>query len=738
MVELIITEKPQASKKIAEALADGKPIKKMEKGVPYYEITRGKQDIIVGCAVGHLYTVGETEKNGWKYPVFDLMWIESGDKKGSEHTKKYLSVLKKIAKQAKTFTVACDYDIEGEVIGLNVVRYACKQKDAQRMKFSTLTKEDLVHAYEHKSKTLDWGQAQAGETRHFLDWMYGINISRALTSSIKKSGRFRIMSAGRVQGPALKILVDREKEIRAFKSEPFWQISLQGNVHKEVLEAWHEKDKFWKQGEANAVMKKVEGKKQGKTDAVNRNETKQAPPTPFDLTTLQTESYRALGIQPKETLEIAQELYTGGWISYPRTSSQILPSEIGYLKIMKALQKQEGYAPLVQKLIKGTLTPNNGKKTDPAHPAIYPTGVEPRGIKERKHKVYDLIVKRFFATFATHALRETQNVRIVVEQEGFVAKGTRTVEPGWHVFYAPYVRLEEVTLPKVAPGDSVAISSIDLHAKETSPPKRFTPASIIKELEKRGLGTKATRAQIVDTLFQRNYVTGGGSIEATEIGMKTEEMLEKHMPKIVDDQLTSHFEAEMDEIRENKKQPKEVLEEARQVLTTVLADFKHREKEIGEELATALMDTWAKESTVGKCQNCEKGTLVIKRGKFGRFVACDQYPECKTTFALPSNALTKVSDKACEHCKNPMILVIRKGKRPQELCINQACPSKKMELTKQQSSEMDTKTCPKCGEGKLTLRKSIYGQFIGCSRYPKCRYTQKNADTTPDAELPQE
>jgi len=218
MVELIITEKPQASKKIAEALADGKPIKKMEKGVPYYEITRGKQDIIVGCAVGHLYTVGETEKNGWKYPVFDLMWIESGDKKGSEHTKKYLSVLKKIAKQAKTFTVACDYDIEGEVIGLNVVRYACKQKDAQRMKFSTLTKEDLVHAYEHKSKTLDWGQAQAGETRHFLDWMYGINISRALTSSIKKSGRFRIMSAGRVQGPALKILVDREKEIRAAQS----------------------------------------------------------------------------------------------------------------------------------------------------------------------------------------------------------------------------------------------------------------------------------------------------------------------------------------------------------------------------------------------------------------------------------------------------------------------------------------------------------------------------------------
>ena len=289
------------------------------------------------------------------------------------------------------------------------------------------------------------------------------------------------------------------------------------------------------------------------------------------------------------------------------------------------------------------------------------------------------------------------------------------------------MRLEEITLPKVAEGDSLSIKKIELQAKETSPPKRYTPASIIKELEKRGLGTKSTRAQIVDTLFQRNYVTGGGSIEVTEIGMKTEELLERHMPKIVDDQLTSHFEAEMDEIREDKKQPKEVLEEARQVLTTVLAEFKHHEQAIGEELGTALADTWIKESTVGKCPNCDKGTLVIKRGRFGRFVACDQYPDCKTTFALPSNALTKVSEKACEQCQHPMILVIRKGKRPQELCINQACPSKKMEMTKKQASDLDTKACPKCGEGKLTLRKSIYGEFIGCSRYPKCRYTQRSA-----------
>src|SRR3989344_7609515 len=157
MTELIITEKPQASKKIAEALADGKPVKKSEKGVPYYLVTHGKKDIIVGCAVGHLHSLAETEKNGWAYPVFDIAWKPASDvRKEAAYSKKYENALKKLAKQADEFTIACDYDVEGEVIGLNVIRFICKKKDANRMKFSTLTKPDIVHAYEHKIPHLDW------------------------------------------------------------------------------------------------------------------------------------------------------------------------------------------------------------------------------------------------------------------------------------------------------------------------------------------------------------------------------------------------------------------------------------------------------------------------------------------------------------------------------------------------------------------------------------------------------
>src|SRR3989338_8670158 len=246
MYELIICEKPAAANKIAEALADGKAIKENYQGVPHYKLTHGKKDIVVACAVGHLYGLSEKQKKGWAFPVFDIEWKPVSETvKNSAFTKKYLNTLKKLAKDADSFTVACDYDQEGEIIGLNVVRYICHQKDAYRMKFSTLTKPDLIKAYENKSQHFDWGQAESGEARHFLDWYNGINYSRALTAAIKSVGAFKIMSTGRVQGPALKIIVDRERDINAFKSTPFWQIQLTGEYNKQVITAFHKEDKFW-------------------------------------------------------------------------------------------------------------------------------------------------------------------------------------------------------------------------------------------------------------------------------------------------------------------------------------------------------------------------------------------------------------------------------------------------------------------------------------------------------------
>ena len=734
MYELIITEKPAAANKIAEALADGKSIKENIGGVPYYKLTHGKKDIVVACAVGHLYGLAEKIKKGWIYPVFDIEWKPVSEiVKRSAFTKKYLNAIKKLAKDANEFTVATDFDQEGEVIGLNIVRYLCKRNDANRMKFSTLTKDELRESYNKKTKHLEWGQAESGEARHFLDFYNGVNYSRALTAAIKTTGAFKIMSTGRVQGPALKIIVDREREIKIFVPKPFWQIELFGDYNKQEIIAWHKEDKFWEKGKADDIIKKTKGQKEAKVDNVERKQFNQMPPFPFDLTSLQVEAYRCFNISPKETLEIAQELYTAGLISYPRTSSQQLPAAIGYGKILSDLSKQKQYHELAKLLLKKTrLEPNNGKKTDPAHPAIFPTGIEPNGLDAGESKIYDLIAKRFFSTFAEHAVRETIIIAINCKDEIFIAKGTRTIEKGWHYFYAPYVKLEEIELPNLKQNDMINADRIELISKETQPPKRYTPASIIKELEKRNLGTKATRSEIIDTLFSRGYVQGK-AIEATNLGISTIETLEKYCPKIIDEELTKHFEIEMEKIRERQQKKETLLEEAKDAITKIIVDFKKHEKEIGKELSKANRETQDEMAFLGNCPACKKGSLMLRKGKFGIFCACNRYPDCKTIFSLPKNAFIKPAKKNCEVCNFPKVLAIKKGKQPLDFCLNPKCPSKNIEGEAGKQAKAIAKgdvkrKCPKCKEGSIVLRGSIYGRFLGCSKYPKCRYTEKLND----------
>jgi len=718
--ELIITEKPNAAKMIAQALADGKPLKESNQGVPYYKVTHGKKDLIIGCAVGHLYTVAEKNKS-FNYPVFDLEWKSSSDIDPKSFTKKYIETLKKLAKGAASYTIATDYDIEGEVIGLNCVRFICKQKDAARMKFSTLTKPDIIESYSHKSKSLDWGQALAGETRHYLDWMYGINLSRALTHAIKSTGMFKVMSSGRVQGPALKLIVDKEKEIKAFIPEDYWQLELKGSFKDSAeLSFWHEKDKFSDEKEALAIIKKIKGK-DGVLARQERSEFAQKPPVPFDLTTLQTESYRLFGINPKQTLEIAQELYTGGFISYPRTSSQKLPKEINYKKIFSSLSKEAAYKALYSKINGRELQPTEGKKTDPAHPAIYPTGILPK-VKDRQLKIYDLVVKRFFACFGESARRETVSLFLDVEGEGFISKGTRTVFKGWHELYAPYVLLEEEQLPSIKDGSRFSSRELIKHDKQTQPPKRYTPASIIRELEKRELGTKATRASIIDSLYSRSYIRDE-SISATELGIQTVQTLEKYASEILDEELTRHFELEMEKVREKTFTEDAVLDDARKTLTKILEKFKRNEKLIGKELSDSHRESLSSASMIGKCPNCKEGSLKIMYSKKTKrkFIACDKYPECKTILNMPYSKV-QATDKLCDKCNYPIVKILA-GRSSRTICLNPDCLTRAAERAEQKRLEDMKKICPKCSK-PLVLRRSVFGMFFGCSGFPACRHIE--------------
>jgi DNA topoisomerase-1 len=738
MYQLIICEKPNAAKKIADALADNKAVKKSTRDkVPYYELTHEGKKIIVACAVGHLFGLKQKEGAKSKYPVFDIDWAPTADiSKKSAFSRKYLMNIKRLAKDADDFVVATDYDIEGEVIGLNIIKYACKQKDAKRMKFSTLTKEDLIKSYNEATPHIDWPQAHAGETRHKMDWYFGINLSRALTNSIKETGSFKLMSTGRVQGPALKLVVDKEKEIKAFKPDPYWEIQLTGTVNKGNIIALHELGKIFDSKKAKEIFNNVHKEKTAKVSKVEKKQFKTNPPVPFDLTSLQIEAHKCIFMSPKNTLSTAQELYTGGYISYPRTSSQQLPKEIGYKKILTALSKQPSYKKETDFLLKKSkLMPNNGKKTDPAHPAIYPTGVPPKFKSDYDKKLYDLIVRRFFAVFGDPATRETMTVTLDCNKENFITKGTTTIEKGWFELYGKHVKLKEEELPEINKGDICNIKKLEKLDKETTPPKRYSEASLIKALEKENLGTKATRASIIETLYNRGFIDGK-AIEATELGIRTEETLEKHSPKIVEPDLTRHFEEDMEKIRQGKKEPETVLEESKKAVTIITDEFDKHLKEIGEELLKANRETRNVMTYVGKCPNCKEGELQIRRGKFGRFIACNKYPDCKTIFSIPQ-VVVKPTKEICETCGMPKVKIIKKRKGPQIICINSKCPSKLEGYDEEQRKEMEEidqgkieKECPKCGK-PLVLRKSIYGAFLGCSGYPKCRYIEKLQDDVP-------
>ncbi|MGE0793359.1 MAG: DNA topoisomerase I [Candidatus Woesearchaeota archaeon] len=725
--ELIISEKPSQSEKIAQALADKKPAKVSDNGVNYYSLTHEGKEIICASAVGHVYSLEEKNKT-FEYPVFDIEWKPAYEvDKNSAHTKKYISVLKKLAKNATSFTIATDFDVEGEVIGWNALRFACNQKDAQRMKFSTLTKPDLEKSYAKKLKTLEWGQAKAGETRHFLDWMYGINISRALTTALKKAGIWKSLSSGRVQGPALKLVVDKEKEIMKFIPEPYWQITYTGKLDSAEIEALHEKDKFTDENVAKKIFEKI-NKNDGTITKIEKTEKIVPPPFPFDLTTLQTEAYRSLKISPKDTLALAQELYSNGWISYPRTSSQELPEELDYKKLLSGLLRHDIYKHLAEKILAmPKLKPNNGPKKDPAHPAIYPTGILPdlKKINERALKIYDLIVRRFLSTFATDAKRETNKIIFEVKKENFITKGTRTIVEGWFEFYGKHVKLDDVTLPKVEINEIIKYKKAEILSKQTTPPKRYSPSSLIKELEKRNLGTKATRANIIETLYQRDFIEEK-SLTATEMGIQIIDTLEKYCPEMIREELTRHFEEEMELIRENKSSEEKILGEAKVELTKILEKVKKHEKEIGDNLKESLQEMQDVQNTVGECPKCKKGTLMIKYSPKTKqkFIGCDRYPDCDAIFSAPKATKLMGAGKNCEVCGYPLLSVTHGG-RTSLVCFNMECKSKLNEHDHDPSvKKLLNNPCPKCGS-KLAMRKSFYGEFIGCTNYPKCHYMCK-------------
>ncbi len=660
---LIIAEKPAAAQKIAEALADG-PVSTIGGAVKAYRCKHAGAELVVAPAVGHLFHLTEEKKGAWTYPIFAVAWTPIHKSPGNSWQKKYYDGLAKLAKGADGFVSACDFDIEGSTIAYNVLTNICGTDKAKRMRFSTLTKAELREAYENALPELDFPQIEAGLARHTLDYFWGINTSRALTLALKSAGTYKILSAGRVQGPALALIAEREKAIAAFQPTPYWELALAGALNEEPISALHEQGRFLEQAAAAGAQARAKAAKRPEVAEVTSKRITIPPPPAFDLTTLQREAYAFFSLSPKQTLDIAQRLYEAALISYPRTASQQLPERIGYPAILEGLARQKKYEALCAALSQ-PLKPVQGPKTDPAHPAIYPTGAKPHELTDLEARVYDLIARRFLAAFAQPAVREALRIVIAAGSERFHASGARTVAAEWLRFAGPFAKLKEQPLPKATKGDPVAVSSIDLLSKQTQPPPRFTQASLLKELEKRNLGTKATRATILETLYDRGYVKER-SLTLTELGKSVSQALEQFCPEILAEELTRQFEQQLEAIQTGDAQRAIVVQDARAVLTRILTHFKSNEQSIGTALLSGVRAAYAAESQIGPCPSCGK-TLLIRRSKFGKqFVGCAGYPSCTQTFSLPQKGRLNLLDSACGQTGQPEPRPVPAGAVPKE------------------------------------------------------------------------
>ena len=674
---LIISEKPQAALRIATALAKDKIKKISKKGAYWLEFTRNNEKIVVVPAVGHLFVLNTIRGEGWDYPEFDTEWVPTFKRKGSEFTKKYYDNIKFLVKNADSFVIATDYDTEGEVIGYNILRFLCNQKDAKRMKFSTLVKDDLIEAYENVISHIDHGQAEAGLTRHYLDFHWGINTTRALTLAMKEfmKNAFVVVSSGRVQSPTLKILTDKEIEIKKFVPVPYWQLVLEWLHDKKVIEAVYEEEKIWKKDEASRILNDCKNR-DAKVKDLEKSKHKILPPLPLDTTTLQTEAYRCFGFSPKQTMSVAEALYNHALISYPRTASQKLPAKIGYKKILQGLAKIKEFKEISQELLSKSLKPREGKKTDPAHVAIYPTGETPKGLTNQQKNLYKLIVRRFFSVFGSPAIRESTKITLDVNKYIFLSHSTKTISPGWLRYYGEFVKLEDEHLPELKKGQTVKVKDLKMEEKETQPPKRFSQASIIREMEEQGLGTRATRAGILHTLYNRGYVEGK-SIEVTDFGREVIEILDEHCPRIISVEMTKKFEREMELVEEGKKERDQVIETSKTVLIEVLEDFKKNQTQIGEALSKAYISFKREQKFIGKCPECGGDLRIITSRRTGkRFVGCSNYKKgCRFSTPLPQSGYVKGLNKACDVCGFPLIAV-RFKKKWFTSCTNMKCPSK--------------------------------------------------------------
>ena len=637
-----------------------------------------------------------------------------------------LQKLKEAAGKASEVYLASDPDREGEAIAWHL-REALHLHNARRIEFNEITRQAVQQALQNP-RDIDMNRVNAQQARRILDRIVGYKLSPLLW---KKANR-NTLSAGRVQSVAVRLVVEREREIEAFVPEEYWTITarLTPDTEEHAFDATlrlrdGEKLQLHNEAEANAVLEDLQGA-QYAVERIKRSERKRNPSPPFITSTLQQEAARKLGFSAKRTMQVAQQLYEGvelgeqgavGLITYMRTDSTRVADE-AQAQARQFIGKEFGERYLPEKPPQYR---SRGRAQD-AHEAIRPTLVTrtPESVKKHlsreQYELYRLIWQRFVASQMASAVLDVVTVDIRAKQYTFRATGSSVKFDGFMRVYVEGKDTAEISdeerppLPPMVEGQILNLLALLPEQHFTEPPPRYTEATLVKALEEKGIGRPSTYATILSTIVERGYVElKDKRFYPTQLGIAVTDYLVKHFPDIMDVQFTAGVEQQLDEIEEGKQAWTEVLRAFYQPFAQRLAE-------------TEKSHEWVRiepKETEYICPTCG-AKMLLREGRYGKFLGCSRYPECKTIVKVQRNGepapADRPTDEVCEKCGSPM--VIRWGKYGDYLaCTNDTCKARRpLEKTL-------GVTCPACKQGQVVEKRSRRGKiFYGCNRYPACEF----------------
>ncbi|MGL2823311.1 type I DNA topoisomerase [Helicobacter pylori] len=622
-----------------------------------------------------------------------------------------------LSKKASITYIATDEDREGEAIGYHV---ACliggKLESYPRIVFHEITQNAILNALK-APRQIDMSKVNAQQARRFLDRIVGFKLSSLISSKITKG-----LSAGRVQSAALKLVIDREREIKAFKPLTYFTLDALFEPHLEAQLISYKGNKLKAQeliDEKKAQEIKNELEKESYTISSIVKKSKKSPtPPPFMTSTLQQSASSLLGFSPTKTMSIAQKLYEGvatpqgvmGVITYMRTDSLNIAKEAleeARAKILKDYGKD--YLPPKAKVYS-----SKNKNAQEAHEAIRPTSIilEPNALKDylkpEELKLYTLIYKRFLASQMQDALFESQSVVVACEKGEFKASGRKLLFDGYYKILGNDDK--DKLLPNLKENDPIKLEKLESNAHVTEPPARYSEASLIKVLESLGIGRPSTYAPTISLLQNRDYIkVEKKQISALESAFKVIEILEKHFEEIVDSKFSASLEEELDNIAQNKADYQQVLK-----------DFYYPFMDKIEAGKKNIISQKVHEKTGQSCPKCG-GELVKKNSRYGEFIACNNYPKCKY-IKQTENANNEATQELCEKCGGEMVQKFSRNGAFLACNNYPECKNtKSLKNTPNAKETIEGVKCPECG-GDIALKRSRKGSFYGCNNYPKCNF----------------